>query len=81
MEKNKHRKPYKKLITKEKLQDTLSYAGNDVETVDYNNDTSLDVLETVDYNNDTSITDLASIKKLETIKEENDEEDGIQHSY
>ena len=81
MEKNKRRKPYKKLITKEKLQDALSYAGNDVETVDYNNDTSLDVLETVDYNNDTSITDLASIKKLETIKEENDEEDGIQHSY
>ena len=71
MEKNKNRKPYKKLITKEKLQDALSYAGND-----YNNDTLLDVLETVDYNNDTSITDLVPIKKLETIKKENDEEDG-----
>ena len=71
MEKNKNRKPYKKLITKEKLQDALSYAGND-----YNNDTLLDLLETVDYNNDTSITDLVPIKKLETIKKENDEEDG-----
>ena len=71
MEKNKNRKPYKKLITKEKLQGALSYAGND-----YNNDTLLDLLETVDYNNDTSITDLVPIKKLETIKKENDEEDG-----
>ena len=76
MEKNKNRKPYKKLITKEKLQDALSYAANDVETVDYNNDTLLDLLETVDYNNDPSITDLVPIKKLETIKKENDEENG-----
>ena len=54
---------------------------NDLETVDYNNDTELDDLddlETVDYNNDTSVTDLVPIKKLEIIKEEDDEEDGLQ---
>ena len=78
---NKNRKPYKKPITKQNLQDTLNFAVNDLETVDYNNDTrldNLDNLETVDYNNDTSITDLVPIKKLETIKEEDDEEDGLQ---
>ena len=53
-------------------------AVSDLQTVDYNNDTSLDDLETVDYNNDTSITDLAHIKKLETIDEGTDEEDGLQ---
>ena len=52
-------------------------AVSDLQTVDYNNDASLDDLETVDYNNDTSITDLAHIKKLETIDEGNDEEDGL----
>ena len=31
-----------------------------------------------DKNNDTSITDVAPIKNLETIKEEDDEEDGLQ---
>ena len=36
------------------------------------------LIETVDYNNDTLITDLVPIKKLETIKEEDDEEDGLQ---
>ena len=79
--KNKTRKPYKKLIAKQNLQDALDFAFNDLETVDYNNDTrldNLDDLETVDYNNDTSITDLVPIKKLETIKEEDDEEDGLQ---
>ena len=43
--------------------------------MDYNNDTRLDDvddLETVDYNNDTLIADLVPIKKLETIKEEDD---------
>ena len=52
MEKNKSRKQYKKLITKQNLQDTLDFAFNDLETVDYNNDTrldDLDDLETVDY--------------------------------
>ena len=61
MQKKKHRKPYKKLITKQNLQDALDFAFNDLETVDYNNDTrrdNIDDLETVDYNNDTSITDL-----------------------
>ena len=77
--KNKTRKPYKKLITKQNLQDALDFAFNDLETVDYNNDTNnLDDLETVNYNNDNSITDLVPIKKLETIKEEDDEEDGLQ---
>ena len=48
---------------------------NDLETFNYNNDTRLDDLnnlETVDYNNDTSITDLVPIKKLQTIKEDDD---------
>ena len=74
--KNKTRKPYKKLIAKQNLQDALDFAFNDLETVDYNNDTkldNLDDLETVDYNNDTSITDLVPIKKLQTIKEEDDD--------
>ena len=64
--KNKNRKLYKKPITKQNLQDALDFAFNDLETVDYNNDTILDDLgdiETVDYDNDTSITDLAPIKK------------------
>ena len=53
-------------MTKQNLQDALDFAFNDLETVDYNNDTILDDLgdiETVDYDNDTSITDLAPIKK------------------
>ena len=81
MEKKNNRKPYKKPITKQNLQDTLNFAVNDLETVDYNNDTRLDHLddiETVDYNNDTSITDLVPIKKLEIIKGEDDEEDRLQ---
>ena len=40
--------------------------------------TSMILIEAVDYNNDTLITDLVPIKKLETIKEEDDEEDGLQ---
>ena len=73
--KNKNRTPYKKPITKQDLQDTLDFAFNDLETVDYNNDTrldDLDDLETVDYNNNTLIADLVPIKILETIKEEDD---------
>ena len=64
MEANKKRKPYKKPITKQNPQDALNSA------VSY--------LQTVDYNNDTSITDLVPTKKLETTDEENDEEDGLQ---
>ena len=63
------KKPYKKLITKQNLQVALDFAFNDVETVDYSNDTRIDVLDDlkpVDYNNDTSITDIVPIKKLET---------------
>ena len=69
--KKKNRKPYKKPITKQNLQDALGFAFDELETVDYNNGTRLDDLnnlDTVDYNNDTSITDLVTIKKLETIK-------------
>ena len=61
-----NRKPYKKPKAKRNLQDALDFTVNDLETVDYNNDTrldSLDNLETVDYNNDTSITDSVPIKK------------------
>ena len=64
MEANKKRKPYKKPITKQNPQDALNSA------VSY--------LQTVDYNNDTSITDLVPTKKLETTDEENDEENGLQ---
>ena len=79
--KNKNRKLYKKPITKQNLQDTFDFVFNDLETVDYNNNTRRDYLvnlETEDYNNDSSITDLVPIKKLETIKEKDDEEDELQ---
>ena len=36
MEKNKNRKPYKKPITKQNLQDAHDFAFNDLETIDYN---------------------------------------------
>ena len=68
--KKSHRKPYKKPITKQNLQDALDFAFNDLETVNYNNDTrldNLDDLETVDYNNDT-ITDLVPIKNWKQSK-------------
>ena len=58
--KNKNRKPHKKPITKQNWQEAFDFAFNDLETVDYNNDTRLDNfgdLETVDYNNDTSVRD------------------------
>ena len=45
--KKKIRKPYKKPITKQNLQDALDFAFNDGETVDYNNDTRIDVLDTL----------------------------------
>ena len=57
---------YKNPITKQNLQDALDFVFNDLETVDYSNDTrpdDLDNLETVDFNNDTSITELIPIKK------------------
>ena len=34
MEKNKNRKPYKKPITKQNLQDAHDFAFNDFETID-----------------------------------------------
>ena len=79
--KKKQQKTIKKPITKQNLQDALDFVFTNLETVDYNNDTrldDLDDLETVYYNNDASITDIAPIKNLETIKEEDDEEDGLQ---
>ena len=63
----KNRKPYRKLITKENLQDALDVALADIETINYNDDTSFDDLETVDFNNVTSVTDLALVRKLKTI--------------
>ena len=73
-ETNEKIKPQKKpQITKREVEEALKLAVSDIQTVDYNNDTSLEGLETVDYNNDTSIADLAPIKKLEIIDEENNE--------
>ena len=63
----KNRKPCWKLITKENLQDALDVALADIETINYNDDTSFDDLETVDFNNVTSVTDLALVRKLKTI--------------
>ena len=64
------------LITKQNLQDLLNYSVSDLETVDYNDTSvdDLDDLETAEYNNDTSIRDLVPTKKLEMIKKENDDE-------
>ena len=45
-------------ITPDYLQESIGKAVSDLETVDYNNDTSIDDLETVDYNNDTTVADL-----------------------
>ena len=63
----KNRKPYRKLIAKENLQDALDVALADIETINYNDDTSFDDLETVDFNNVTSVTDLVLVRKLKTI--------------
>ena len=50
------------------LQENIGKAVSDLETVDYNNDTSIDALETVDYNNDTTAADLFE-PELETTEE------------
>ena len=55
-------------ITPDYLQESIGKAVIDLETVDYNNDTSIDDFETVDYNNDTTVADLLE-PKLETIEE------------
>ena len=68
--KQKNRKPYRKLRKKENLRDALDVALTDIQTVNYNDNTSLDDVETVDYNNDTSVTDLVPVQKLKTIKED-----------
>ena len=68
--KQKNRKPYRKLITEENLQDALDVSLANIQTVNYNDDTSLDDLETVGYNNDTSVTNLVPVQKLKTIKED-----------
>ena len=63
--------PAKKTKNKQNLQVAHNVPFNDLETVDYSNDTRRDDLndvETVDYNNDTSLTDLVSIKKLKQLK-------------
>ena len=76
MEKTGKQKIIQKINNKRKLQDALDVALADIQTVNYNDDTSLDDLETVGYNNDTSVTDLLLVQKLETIKE--DESDDIE---
>ena len=48
------------------------YLGtDDLETIDYNNDTPMDDLETVDFNNDTEMSDLIDLKKevIEFVKQ------------
>ena len=76
--KQKNRKPYRKLIKKENLQDAPHVALADIQTVNCNDDISLDDLETVDYNNDTSVTDLVPVRKPQKIKEdENDDTEVI----
>ena len=74
--KQKNRKSYRKLIKNENLQDTLDVALADIQTINYNENTSLDDLETVDYENSTSAIDLVLVRKLKTIKE--DENDDIE---
>ena len=58
-------------ITPDYLQESISKAVSDLETVDQNNDASTDDLETVDYNNDPTVVDFFE-PKLET-NEEGDE--------
>ena len=41
--------------------------GN-LQTIDYNNDATLDDLETIDFNNDTQMTDLTDIDKIDLKK-------------
>ena len=55
-------------LTPDYLQENIGKAVSGLETVDYNNDTSIDALETVDYNNDTTATDLFE-PELETTEE------------
>ena len=57
------------------FKESIGKAIRDLETVDYNNNTSIDDLETVDYNYDTTLEDLFE-PKLETI-EEGDENKNI----
>ena len=37
--------------------------NDDLETINYNNDTPMDDLETVDFNDDTEMSDLIDLKK------------------
>ena len=46
------------------------YLGSDdLQTIDYNNDTPIDDLETVDFNNDTEMSDLIDLKETSGTKE------------
>ena len=76
MEKTEKQKIIQKIIKNENLQDALDVALADIQTVNYNDNTSLDDLETVDYENSASVTDLVLVGKLKTIKE--DENDDIE---
>ena len=55
-------------ITPDYPHESIGKAVSDLETVDYNNDTSIGDLGMVDYNNDTTVADLFE-PKLETIEE------------
>ena len=74
--KNRKTENHIEIIKNENLQDALDVALADIQTVNYNDNTSLDDLETVNYENSTSVTDLVLVGKLKTIKE--DENDDIE---
>ena len=47
-----------------------NYLGtDDLQTIDYNNETPIDDLETVDFNNDTEMSDLIDLKETSGTKE------------
>ena len=68
----KNRKPYRKLITKENLQDALDVALADIETINYNDDTSFDDLETVDFNKNDNIEVILTVQRV-VISDDNDD--------
>ena len=61
-----------KKIKNKKSAEWLKKAGflgtGNLQTIDYNNDATLDDLETIDFNNDTQMTDLTDIDKIDLKK-------------
>ena len=68
--KSKDKKIIYRKKTKKKASKWLkkaSFLGTDnLQTIDYNNDTSLDNLEAVDFNNDTQMIDLTNVDLKKT---------------